>query len=60
MGLYSSVLPLLKQFVLTFEMKEPMIHELHEQLVSANAKNNVPYIQQKNTKKYEAQHGLQH
>ncbi|XP_076109456.1 uncharacterized protein LOC143078481 [Mytilus galloprovincialis] len=33
MGLYSSVLPLLKQFVLTFEMKEPMIHELHEQLV---------------------------
>lgn len=33
MGLYSSVLPFLQQFVKLFEMKEPLIHELHEQQV---------------------------
>lgn len=32
-GLYSSVLPLLKNFVLLFEMKEPLIHELYEKQV---------------------------
>ncbi|XP_071149982.1 uncharacterized protein [Mytilus edulis] len=33
MGLYSSVFPLLKNFVLLFEMKEPLIHQLHEEQV---------------------------
>lgn len=33
MGLYSTVLPLLKEFVLLFEMKEPLIHQLHEEQV---------------------------
>lgn len=32
-GLYSSVLPLLKNFVLLFEMKEPLIQELYEKQV---------------------------
>ncbi|XP_062595254.1 uncharacterized protein LOC134256589 [Saccostrea cucullata] len=30
LGLYSSVLPMLKEFVVLFEMKEPLIHQLHE------------------------------
>ncbi|XP_064607853.1 uncharacterized protein LOC135472323 [Liolophura sinensis] len=30
MGLYCSVFPLFKHFVLLFEMKEPLIHQLHE------------------------------
>lgn len=33
MGLYSSVFPLLKSFVILFEMKEPLIHLLHEEQV---------------------------
>jgi len=33
MGLYSSVFPLLKNFVLLFEMKVPLIHQLHEEQV---------------------------
>lgn len=33
MGLYSSVFPLLKSFVILFKMKEPLIHLLHEEQV---------------------------
>lgn len=33
MGLYASVFPLLKSFVILFEMKEPLIHLLHEEQV---------------------------
>ncbi|CAC5390542.1 unnamed protein product [Mytilus coruscus] len=32
-GLYSSVLPLLKSYVMMFEMKESLIHNLHEEQV---------------------------
>lgn len=34
MGLYTSVLPLLKSFVTLFEMKDPLIHQLYEEQVS--------------------------
>lgn len=33
MRLYSSVFPLLKSFVILFEMKEPLIHLLHKEQV---------------------------
>lgn len=33
MALYSSVFPLLKSFVILFEMKEPLIHLLHDEQV---------------------------
>lgn len=33
LGFYSSVLPLLENFVLLFEMKQPLIHELYENQV---------------------------
>ena len=32
MGLYCSILPMFKSFVLMFEQKEPMVHRLHDEL----------------------------
>ena len=33
LNLYKSVLPLLKKYVLLFEMKKPLIHKLHDQQI---------------------------